>query len=235
MEYDYIIVGAGSAGCVLAARLSEAPRVSVLLLEAGGSDRSFWFDMPAGYAHCYFNPKTNWMFKSEPEPAMNGRRLYCPRGKVQGGSGSINAMIWVRGQRGDFDDWKASGNADWGYDDVLPWFRRLENHPAGDTEWHSSKGPVGITPMKGRTHPICERFLEAAHECQLPQTEDMNGARFEGAGIYETNIANGKRQSSSKVYLTPSLSRPNLDLRLVSQAKKILFDPEGRAIGVTIR
>ena len=150
-DFDYIIVGAGSAGCILAARLSEDPSVRVLLIEAGGSDKSFWFDMPAGYARSYFNPATNWMFKSQPEPNMAGRELYCPRGKVQGGSGSINAMIWVRGQRSDFDDWKAAGNPDWGFDDVLPWFRKIENHPAGDTEWHGASGPVGITRTKPRT------------------------------------------------------------------------------------
>lgn len=234
-DYDYIIVGAGSAGCILAARLSEDPSVRVLLIEAGGSDKSFWFDMPAGYARSYFNPATNWMFKSQPEPNMAGRELYCPRGKVQGGSGSINAMIWVRGQRSDFDDWKAAGNPDWGFDDVLPWFRKIENHPAGDTEWHGASGPVGITPMKGQTHAICDRFLAAARESQLPVTEDMNGARFEGAGIYETNIARGRRQSSSKTYLTPALGRPNLDLRLVAQAERVLFDAEGRATGVALR
>lgn len=235
MEYDYIVIGAGSAGSILAARLSEDKDVNVLLLEAGGSDRSFWFDMPAGYARSYFNPKTNWMFSSEPEEAMAGRRIYCPRGKVQGGSGSINAMIWVRGQRRDFDDWAKVAGPGWGYDAVLPWFRKLENHPAGETEWHSSQGPVGITPMKGRTHPICDRFIEAARQLQLPVSADFNGAQFEGAGIYETNIARGKRQSSSKAYLAPALSRPNLTLRLGVTVQKVVIDGTGRATGVEIR
>ena len=235
MSYDYIIIGAGSAGSILAARLSENPATRVLLLEAGGSDRSFWFDMPAGYARNYFNPETNWMYSTEPEPGMAGRRIYAPRGKVQGGSGSINAMIWVRGQARDFEDWEAAGNPGWGYDDVLPWFRKLENHPLGDTEWHGSGGPVGITPMKGQTHPICDRFLEAARELQLPVSDDFNGAQFEGAGIYETNIAHGKRQSSSRTSLTPALKRRNLTLRLKVEVTRIVIDDTGRATGVEIR
>ena len=235
MEYDYIIIGAGSAGSILAARLSEDANVNVLLLEAGGSDRSFWFDMPAGYARSYFNPKTNWMYSSEPEGAMAGRKIYCPRGKVQGGSGSINAMIYVRGQRKDFDDWRDAGNPGWGYDDVLPWFRKLENHPAGETEWHSAKGKIGITPMRGKTHPICDRFLKAAEELQLPLSEDFNGASLEGAGIYETNISGGKRHSSSKAYLTPALSRHNLTMRLGVEVERITFNEAGRAVGVLLR
>lgn len=235
MDYDYIIVGAGSAGSLLAARLSEDPATRVLLLEAGGSDRSFWFDMPAGYARNYFNPETNWMYSSEPEPEMAGRRIYAPRGKVQGGSGSINAMIWVRGQCRDFDDWAAAGNPGWGFDDVLPWFRKLEHHPAGNTDWHSAEGPVGITPMKGKTHPICDRFLAAARELQLPVSDDFNGAQFEGAGIYETNIAAGKRQSSSKTYLTPALSRANLTLRLKVEVTRLVIDDSGQVTGVELR
>lgn len=235
MSYDYIIIGAGSAGSILAARLSEDPATRVLLLEAGGSDRSFWFDMPAGYARNYFNPETNWMYSTEPEPGMAGRKIYTPRGKVQGGSGSINAMIWVRGQRRDFDDWRDAGNPGWGYDDVLPWFRKLENHPLGDTEWHSSRGKVGITPMKGQTHPICDRFIEAAREMQLPVSDDFNGVEFEGAGIYETNIGKGRRQSSSKTYLTPALKRANLTLRLKVDVTRIVIDDSGRATGVEIR
>ncbi|WP_392338061.1 GMC family oxidoreductase [Loktanella salsilacus] len=232
MDYDYIIIGAGSAGSIVAARLSEDPSVNVLILEAGGHDRSFWFDMPAGYARSYFNPKTNWMYSSAPEPAMAGRRIYSPRGKVQGGSGSINAMIYVRGQRQDFDDWRDAGNPGWGYEDVLPWFRKLENHPAGDTEFHSSKGKIGITPMRGKTHPICDQFLAAAQELQLPLSDDFNGANFEGAGIYEANIHKGKRHSSSKAYLTPALTRANLTLRLGIEVERLLFDTAGRAIGV---
>ena len=235
MSYDFIIIGAGSAGSIVAARLSEDPKTRVLLLEAGGSDRSFWFDMPAGYARNYFNPQTNWMYSSEPETEMAGRRIYAPRGKVQGGSGSINAMIWVRGQRMDFDDWKAAAGPGWGFDDVLPWFRKLESHPLGDTDWHGASGPVGITPMKGQTHPICDRFLEAARELQLPVSDDFNGADFEGAGIYETNIARGKRQSSSKTLLTPALKRPNLTLRLHVEVTRIVINDTGRATGVEIR
>ncbi|WP_417270657.1 GMC family oxidoreductase [Celeribacter sp.] len=235
MSYDYIIIGAGSAGSILAARLSEDPKTRVLLLEAGGSDRSFWFDMPAGYARNYFNPKTNWMYSSEPEAAMGGRRIYAPRGKVQGGSGSINAMIWVRGHRSDFDDWRDAGNPGWGYDDVLPWFRKLEAHPLGDTQWHGADGPVGITPMKEGAHPVCNHFLEAARELGAPMNEDFNGADLEGAGIYEANIAHGKRQSSSKTYLKSALKRPNLTLRLNVEVTGIDIDDTDRATGVRFR
>lgn len=235
MSPDYIIVGAGSAGSILAARLTEDRATRVLLLEAGGSDRSFWFEMPAGYVRSYFDPAVNWMFDSEPEPAMAGRRIYCPRGKVLGGSGSINAMIWLRGQRRDFDDWRDAGNPGWGFDDVLPWFRGLERHPAGDSDWHSAAGPVGITPMRGRTHPICDRFLAAATEAQLPVTLDFNGPRFEGAGIYDANIARGRRQSSARTHLRPALGRPNLALRTGVRVLRLRLDDTGRATGVDLR
>ncbi|HEY0213207.1 MAG TPA: GMC family oxidoreductase N-terminal domain-containing protein [Paenirhodobacter sp.] len=234
MDFDYIIVGAGSAGCILAARLSEDARNRVLLIEAGGSDRSVWFDMPAGYARSYFDPRTNWMFSSDPEPQMHGRRIYCPRGKVLGGSGSINAMIWVRGHRRDFDDWVTAGNPGWGHDDMLPWFRKLEDHPLGDTPWHGAGGQIGVTPMRGHAHPICDNFLAAAAECGLPANADFNGETPEGAGIYEANIAGGKRQSSSKTYIAGALSRANLELRLGAEVERIVLDETGRASGVII-
>jgi len=234
-QYDFIIVGAGSAGCILANRLSESGQHRVLLLEAGGKGDSFWFRLPVGYVKNYYNPQTNWMYYTEPEDELAGRKLYAPRGKVLGGSGAINAMIYVRGQPADFDDWEAAGNPGWGYRDVLPYFKQLENHPAGDTPWHGSKGMIGITPMREQAHPICQNYLEACQQLGLPLNDDFNAARFEGAGIYEANIQHGERASSGAVYLHPAMSRPNLTVETHCQAEAILFDETGRANGVAVR
>ncbi|MFG0268774.1 GMC family oxidoreductase [Pseudomonas sp. zjy_14] len=231
--FDYIIAGAGSAGCILAARLSESGRHSVLLLEAGGKDSSPWFKLPVGFAKLYYNPTFNWMYYSQPQAELAGRSLYAPRGKVQGGSGSINAMIYVRGQAHDFDDWAASGAEGWSFKDVLPYFRKLESHPAGDSEYHGAKGPIGITPMKGQAHPICDVFLDACDQLGYPRSEDFNGEHFEGAGIYDVNVRNGQRSSSSIAYLHPALGRPNLSIEHHALVEKVLFEGE-RAVGVRI-
>ncbi|MFC5475318.1 GMC family oxidoreductase [Paraherbaspirillum soli] len=235
MTFDFIIVGAGSAGCILANRLSQSDRYSVLLLEAGGKDSSYWFKLPLGFAKTYANPKYNWMYHSEPQAQLAGRRLYAPRGKVQGGSGAINAMIYVRGQPHDFDDWQAAGNPGWGYRDLLPYFKKLESHPLGDTAFHSASGPIGISQMRQQAHPICDDYLEACRQMGYPLNDDFNGAQFEGAGIYDANIRNGRRDSSSAAYLHPALPRPNLKLEYHALAERILFDESKRATAVAVR
>ena len=234
MTYDYVIVRAGSAGCILANRLSGDGQHSVLLIEAGGPDNSFWFKIPVGYARSYYNPKVNYMYWSEPEAEHGNRRIYVPRGKVQGGSGSINAMIYVRGSAADFDDWAAVGNPGWGSADVMPYFKALETHAKGASAWHGDKGPIHITPMRGQTHPVTDAFLEGCAELQLPASEDFNGASLEGAGVYDVNTRNGQRSHSSAEYLRPALSRSNLAIERNAAAQRILFTADGRAAGVEV-
>ncbi|GAB5095935.1 GMC family oxidoreductase N-terminal domain-containing protein [Caballeronia sp. LP006] len=231
MEFDYIIVGAGSAGCILANRLTESGQYSVLLLEAGGEDASFWFKVPVGFTKTYYNPEYNWMYYSEPEAQLNDRKLYCPRGKVQGGSGSINAMIYVRGQPHDFDDWAKAGNRGWSFKDVLPYFRRVESHPLGNTEYHGANGKIRVSPMKDDAHPICQDFLQAAEEAGFPRTDDFNGPKYEGAGIYDVNTRDGQRSSSSFEYLHPVMERGNLKIERNVTVRRVLFDG-ARAMGV---
>ncbi|WP_249584018.1 GMC family oxidoreductase [Pseudomonas viridiflava] len=233
MTYDYIIAGAGAAGCILANRLSASGKHTVLLLEAGGKDSSLWFRIPVGFAKMYYNPTFNWMYYSQPQKQLANRAIYAPRGKVQGGSGSINAMIYVRGQAHDFDDWAANGNHGWSFREVLPYFRKLENHPLGESEYHGGSGPISITPMKGQTHPICDVFLKGCDELGYPHSDDFNGPRFEGSGIYDVNTKNGQRSSSSFAHLHPALSRPNLTVEHYALVDRVLFK-EGRACAVAV-
>lgn len=234
MKYDFIVVGAGSAGCVLANRLSASGKFRVLLLEAGGSDSSWWLKIPVGFAKTYYNPQYNWMYSSEPETNLENRRIYAPRGKVVGGSGAINAMIYVRGHARDFDDWEAAGNPGWGYRDVLPYFKKIESHPLGDTAHHGSHGLIGITQMKHDAHPICGEFLQGCEEAGFVRNEDFNGAQLEGAGIYEANIRDGLRDSSAVAYLKPARTRLNLSVEVDAEVQSLLFDSEQRAIGVVL-
>jgi choline dehydrogenase len=229
-EFDYIIVGAGTAGCVLANRLTEDGKNTVLLLEAGGSDWSIWIQMPIGYGRTFFDKRINWMYDTEPVEALGGRRSYWPRGKVVGGSGSINAMVYVRGQPHDFDDWKDAGNPGWGWDDVLPYFKKSEDFDRYSTH-HGRGGPQHVTDITPHAHPVCHSFIETAEGLGLPVTTDFNGNHPEGVGFYQINTRGGWRASTANAFLHPALKRKNLELRMHAHATRILFDGK-RASGV---
>jgi choline dehydrogenase len=230
-DYDFIIVGAGSAGCVLANRLSESGRFNVLVLEAGGSDFNFWVQMPIGYGRAFYDKRINWMYMTEPEPGLAGRQSYWPRGKVLGGSSSINAMVYIRGQREDFDEWQALGNAGWGWESALHYFKKSEQSEFGNTEWHSDAGPLYISDVSRDLHPICQHFIDAGMEIGLKYNPDFNGERQEGIGLYQNTAKGGIRMSSARAYLHPARKRSNLVVQKKALAVRILF--EGRkAVGI---
>ncbi|HEX4648165.1 MAG TPA: GMC family oxidoreductase N-terminal domain-containing protein [Steroidobacteraceae bacterium] len=230
-DYDYIVVGAGTAGCVLGNRLTAGGARRVLVLEAGGSDRSPWIQVPIGYARTFNDPRYNWMYEAEPDPGLDNRRAHWPRGKVLGGSSSINAMIYVRGQPGDFDDWRAAGNPGWSWTEVLPYFRKLEDFGRGASEYHGTGGPVHVSEISSFAHPLCETFLAACAQLGIARTTDFNGAQPEGAGLWQVTIKDGWRVSAANAYLRPAIGRPNLALQLHSQVTRVLFDGK-RATGV---
>jgi choline dehydrogenase len=225
-EYDYIIVGAGSAGCVLANRLTASGRHRVLLLEAGPSDRRFWIQVPIGYGKTFYDPAVNWMYQSEPIPGLGGRTNYFPRGKVLGGSSSINAMVYSRGQAGDFDDWAALGNPGWSWADVLPLYQRMEDHALGAGPWHGAGGPLHVSTIDGAAHPLTRAYLKAGQEAGLAINPDLNGETIEGVGLYQINTSGGFRTSAARAYLWPARKRPNLRIETEALASRILF--EGR-------
>lgn len=230
-EVDYIIVGAGSAGCVLANRLSKDPRNSVLLLEAGGSDRSPLIQIPLGYGLTFSDPKYNWMYDTEPDPALANRSAYWPRGKVLGGSSSINAMVYVRGQAGDFNDWRDAGNFGWGWDDVLPYFKKSEDHVWGASALHGAGGEMRVSEFSKQVHPLCNTFIETGAALGWRKTEDFNGEHTEGVGLWQMNIRDGIRESTSNAFLRPVMKRTNLRVQTYAQVTRIIFEGK-KAIGV---
>jgi choline dehydrogenase len=232
-EFDYIVVGAGSAGCVLAARLSEDPATRVLLLEAGPPDRSPWIHLPIGYGKTMWSRDLNWCFETDPDPHMNGRRIYWPRGKTLGGSSSINGLIYIRGQREDYDHWAALGNPGWGYDDVLPYFKRSEGNQRGANAWHGGDGPLAVSDI-GAENELIEAFIRGAAERGIARNDDFNGATQEGAGYYQLTTAKGLRCSTAKAYLAPARKRPNLNVLTGAHTTGIVFDGL-RAAGVRYR
>lgn len=239
LEADYVIVGAGSAGCVLAARLSEDPGTSVILLEAGGDDRpgkekgqflsNLWIHVPIGYSQTLKDPKVNWLYQTEPDPGTDNRQHVWPRGKVLGGSSSINAMLYVRGQRADYDGWRQLGCEGWGWDDVLPYFRKAQHQANGPSELHAVGGPLHVAdPADG--HQVSDAAIAAAEALGLPR-RDCNGPEQEGVGWFQVNIRDGNRCSAAVAYLHPAMARPNLRVITHALARRVLFEDK-RAVGV---
>jgi choline dehydrogenase len=233
-QFDYVVVGAGSAGCVLANRLTADGRFSVLLLEAGGSDKNFWIWLPIGYGKTFYKKSVNWMYHSAPEPALNGRVGYWPRGKVMGGSSSINAMVYIRGQHADFDDWKAMGNPGWGWDDVLPYFKRCETNDRGADAYRGGDGPVHVATMDRDLHPLCQTFIDGAGELQFTHNPDFNGATMEGVGTYQNTTKGGMRMSAARAYIGPVKGRANLTIASKALVERIVMEGK-RAVGVAYR
>jgi choline dehydrogenase len=232
-HFDYIIVGAGSAGCVLAHRLTASGKHRVLLLEAGGRDNHMWIHIPLGFGKLFNNDKVNWLYKSEPEPELNNRQIIQPRGKVLGGSSSINGLLYIRGQHEDYDHWRQLGNTGWAFADVLPYFRRAENQERGADDLHGVGGPLAVSNVC-EPHPLCEAFLDAAEQTGIPRTDDFNGPTQEGAGYFQLTAKNGRRWSTAVGYLKQARARPNLTLEINALATRILFSGR-RAVGIEYR
>jgi choline dehydrogenase len=233
-EFDYIIVGAGTAGCVLANRLTEDPNVTVLLLEAGGKDDYHWIHIPVGYLYCIGNPRTDWLYKTCPQAGLNGRALSYPRGRVLGGSSSINGMIYMRGQREDYDEWaRATGDASWAWDAVLPVFKHSEDHHGGPNDWHGAGGPWRVEKQRLKWK-ILESFAQAAQQAGIPATDDFNRGDNSGVGYFDVNQKHGLRWNASKAFLRPALARGNLTVITGAHTQRVVFDGR-RCVGVEYR
>ena len=230
-SFDYVIVGAGSAGCVLAEALSRDGRSTVAIVEAGGTDRKFFVQMPLGYGKTFYDKSINWNYYAEPDPGLNGQRDFWPRGKLLGGSGSINAMVWIRGDRRDYDEWGVPG---WRYDDVLPAFKALEDNEAGADHYRGTGGPIHVTDCTHRPQLLTDHFLLAGQQAGFTFNPDFNGAKQEGVGVYQINTKGGWRMSAARAFLRPALKRKNLTLVTGAQATKILLAGQ-RATGVEIQ
>jgi choline dehydrogenase len=228
--FDFIIVGAGSAGCVLANRLTASGRYSVLLLEAGPNNWHPWLHIPLGFGRLFTDRRYNWCYATEPQPECHNRQVIAPRGKVIGGSSSINGLIYIRGQAEDFDHWRQLGNAGWSFEDVLPYFRKAENNERGVDEFHGTGGPLSVSDLRDR-HPLAVAYVEAAYQCGYPRNDDFNGAAQEGAGFYQTTMRNGVRASTAAGYLKQARGRHNLKVVSEALATRITFD-SGRATGI---
>jgi choline dehydrogenase len=232
IEFDVVVAGGGSAGCVLATRLTENPAVTLCLIEAGGRDRNPWIHIPLGFGKLVPNPKVNWGYETEPEPHLSGRRLSWPRGKVLGGSGSINGLVFLRGAPSDFDGWEALGAKGWSYNDVLPYFKRMEHNVRGADAYRGQGGPMTISDIR-KPSATSEAFVEACKRLQYPFNPDFNGERIDGVGTVQLNVRNGWRCSTAKGYLKPNLKRKNLELMTRTFVRRILFEGR-RAVGVEV-
>lgn len=230
MDYDYIIVGGGSAGCVLANRLTEDAKVKVLLLEAGGRDTNPWIHVPVGYVRTLDNPAVNWRFHTDPEESSGNRPIPIPRGKVIGGSSSINGMLYVRGQRQDYDMWAQMGCRGWSFEDVLPYFRKSEDCERGGSELRGTGGPLRVSELTMR-NPVCNAFVEAAEQLGLPKNDDYNGWDQEGIFHSQVTLRDGRRASTARAFLKPAMSRPNLRVELGAHTRRVIVEGR-RAVGV---
>ncbi len=231
--WDYVIVGAGSAGCALACRLTENPQVRVLLLEAGGRDRNMWIHIPAGYIKTLDMPGLNWRFETEPEEGTGNRRIPIPRGRVLGGSSSINGMVYVRGQPLDYDTWAQRGNRGWSYEAVLPYFRKSEHYESSDDPWRGKGGPLHTADGPERAE-VLDAIMDAAEECGYPKNPDYNSGNQEGFGYFQVTQKNGRRWSTAKAFLEPALTRPNLDLEINAHTTAVILEGT-RAVGIRWR
>jgi choline dehydrogenase len=231
-EFDVVVVGAGSAGCVLSAQLTENPKISLCVIEAGGRDRNPWIHIPRGFGKLVPDPKVNWGYETEPEPGLGGRSIIWPRGKVLGGSGSINGLVFLRGAPSDYDEWQHLGAQGWAYKDVLPYFKRMEHCVEGADAWRGTGGPMTVSNIK-RPSTVAKAFVETCEHLQYQRNPDFNGERIDGIGFAPLNVHNGWRRSTAAGYLKPNLNRSNLELMTKTHVRRILFDGH-RAIGVEV-